>query len=136
MRKKVIFSVAILMLCVAAYAFYLYNKPHTSVEAITPAVTINATDLYEAFAQNEMAANKEYVDKVVLVKGKVSEVSHTDSTLTILLESNSIAGGVSCNILAKNTTAASIKNGQPISIKGRCSGYLADVMLADCVIEK
>src|SRR3954464_9760838 len=119
MRKKVIFSVAILMLCVAAYAYYLYSKPHTSVEAITPAVTISATDLYSAFAQNEMAANKIYVDKVVLVKGKVSEVSHTDSTLTILLESNNIAGGVSCNVLAKNTTAA-IKNGQPISIKGRC----------------
>jgi tRNA_anti-like len=136
MRKKVIFSIGILMLCIATYAFYLYSKPHTSVDAIAPAVTISATDLYSAFAQNEADANKKYIDKVILVKGTVSDVSRTDSTLTVLLESDNIAGGVSCNILAKNTTAAVLKSGQPVSIKGRCSGFLADVMLADCVVEK
>ena len=135
MRKKIFFSIGILMLCLAGYAFYLYNKPHTSVAAIAPSITINAADLYAAYAQNEPAANKQFLDKVVLVKGKVSDVSRTDSTLTVLLESNDIAGGVSCNIIAKNTTAASIKNGEPVSIKGRCTGYLADVMLADCIVE-
>jgi len=124
------------MLCVAAYAFYLYSKPHTSVAGVAPAVTINATDLYTAFAQNEVGADKKYLDKVILVKGTISDVSRTDSTLTVLLESNNIAGGVSCNILDRNNASAAIKNGQPISIKGRCTGYLADVMLTDCAIEK
>jgi len=124
------------MLCIAAYAFYLYNKPHTSVAAIAPAVTINASDLYSAFSQNEAEANKRFIDKVILVKGTISDVSHTDSTLTVLLESNNIAGGISCNILDKNTNVAVLKSSQPVSIKGRCSGFLADVMLADCVIEK
>src|SRR3954470_16201153 len=136
MRKRIFFSVGILMLCIAAYAFYLYSKPHTSVADVTPAFTITAPDLYAAFAQNEAAANKQFVDKVVLVKGTVSDVSRTDSTLNIILESNNIAGGVSCNILAKSTTEAAIKNGEPFSIKGRCTGFLADVMLADCAIEK
>jgi hypothetical protein len=136
MRKKIFFSIGILMLCIAAYAFYLYSKPHTSVAAIAPAVTLNASDLYAAFAQNEADANKKFIDKVILVKGTVGDVSRTDSTLTVQLESNNIAGGVSCNILDKNTTTLAIKNGQPVSIKGRCTGYLADVMLADCVLEK
>ncbi len=109
MRKKIIFSIGILMLCVAAYAFYLYSKPHTSVAGVAPSVTISATNLYAAFAQNEVNANKEYIDKVVLVKGTVSDVSRTDSTLTVLLESNNIAGGVSCNILDKNATTSSNK---------------------------
>lgn len=136
MRKKIFFSIGILMLCLAAYAFYLYSKPHTSVAAIAPAVTINATDLYAAYTQNEATANKQFLDKVLLVKGTVSDVARTDSTLTILLESNNIAGGVSCNVTAKNTTPANIKNGESVSIKGRCTGFLADVMLADCAIEK
>jgi len=124
------------MLCFVAYAFYLYNKPHTSVAAVTPAATISAADLYAAYIQSEAVANKQFLDKVLLVKGTVSDVSRTDSTLTILLESNDIAGGVSCNVTAKNTTPASISNGESISVKGRCTGFLADVMLADCVIEK
>jgi hypothetical protein len=136
MRKRIFFSIGILMLCIAAYALYLYSKPHTSVADVAPEVTINATDLYGAFAQNEAAANKQFVDKVVLVKGTVSDVSRTDSTLTVILESNNIAGGVSCNILTKNTSVTTIKSGEPVSIKGRCTGYLADVMLADCALEK
>jgi len=136
MRKKVIFSVGIVMLCVAAYAFYLYNKPHTSVADVAPAITIGAPELYAAFEQNEANANKQFIDKVILVKGTVSDVSRTDSTLTVLLESNNIAGGISCNILAKNTRADRIKKGEAVSIKGRCTGYLADVMLADCAIDK
>ncbi|TKK67674.1 hypothetical protein FC093_13055 [Ilyomonas limi] len=136
MRKKIFFSIGIFMLCLVAYAFYLYNKPHTSVAAMAPAITISAADLYAAYAQNEAAANQRFLDKVLLVKGTVSDVAHTDSTFTILLESNDIAGGVSCNVTAKNTTPASIKNGEPVSIKGRCTGFLADVMLADCAVEK
>lgn len=136
MKKKIFFSIGILMLCLAAYAFYLYNKPHTSVAAVVPAFTINAADLYAAFEQNETAANTKYVDKVVMVKGSISDVMRTDSTLTITLESNNIAGGVSCNISTKNTPQAFVKTGESISIKGRCTGYLADVMLTDCVVEK
>ena len=136
MRKKLFFSIGIVMLCVAIYAFYLYNKPHTGVADIAPAITLNAPELFAAYSQNEAAANKQFLDKVILVKGNVSDVERTDSTLTVLLESNDIAGGVSCNIITKNTTAASIKKGNSISIKGRCTGFLADVMLADCVIEK
>ena len=124
------------MLCLAAYALFLYNKPHTSVAGIAPAITISAADLYAAYAQNEAAANKQFLDKVILVKGAVSDVSRTDSTLTVMLESNSIAGGVSCNILGKNAGKEAIKTGDSISIKGRCTGYLADVMLADCAVEK
>lgn len=136
MRKKIFFSIGILMLCLVGYGIYLYNKPHTSVAALSPAVTISAANLYAAYAQNEAIANKQFLDKVILVKGTVSYLSRTDSTLTVLLESNNLAGGVSCNVIAKNSVAASLKNGEPISIKGKCTGYLADVMLADCVVEK
>ena len=124
------------MLCLAAYAFYLYNKPHTSVAAIAPAFTITAADLYAAYAQNEDSANKRFLNKVVLVKGNIDDVARTDSTLTIILQSNDIAGGISCNVLTKKGAAEAVNKGAPITIKGRCTGYLADVTLTDCAIEK
>ena len=103
---------------------------------IAPAFTMSATDLFAAYTQNEAEANKKYLDKVVLVKGAIDDVSRTDSTLTILLQSNDIAGGVSCNITDKNELTTDAKKGNNISIKGRCTGFLADVTLADCTIEK
>lgn len=136
MRKKLLFSIGILMLCLVAYALYMYNKPHTSVAAVTPAVTINAADLYTAYSQNEAAANKQYLDKVLLVKGTISDVTHTGNALTIMLESNDITGGVSCNISDAGTAKQSVEKGKPIYIKGRCTGFLADVTLVDCVIEQ
>lgn len=136
MRKKIFFSVGIVILCLAAYGFYLYTKPHTSVADVAPAYRIPATDLYAAYSQNEAEANKKYLDKVLLVTGTVDEVSRTDSTLTILLQSNDIAGGVSCNVTNNKEIATDIKKNTSISIKGRCSGFLADVSLADCAIEK
>jgi len=136
MRKKIFFSIGILMLCIATYGFYLYTKPHTSVADVAPAYTVSAADLYAAYAQNEAEANKKYLDKVLLVNGTVDDVSRTDSTLTILLQSNDIAGGVSCNVTNKEEISTDIKKNMSISIKGRCSGFLADVTLADCAIEK
>ncbi len=136
MRKKALFSVGILLLCLAAYGFYLYNKPHTSVAAVSPAFTVNAADLYAAYRQNETTADKEFLDKIVQVKGTVKEVSGTDSTLTILLDSHDTGGGVSCSIASPQPALPGIKIGQFLTVKGRCSGFLADVSLVDCVVEK
>lgn len=136
MRKKVFFSIGILLLCLAAYAFYLYNKPHMDVSSIAPAFTISAAELYAAYEQNEKGANKKFLDKILLVQGTINDVSKTDSTLTVLLESNNVMGGVSCNIASSKMITINIKNGEHISIKGRCTGFLADVTLTDCVVER
>ncbi len=135
MRKKVVFFIGIIFLCVALYAMYLYNKPHTSVAAIAPAYNISAAELFAAYNSNEAAANQQFLAKVIQVKGNIRDIIRTDSTLTVMLESGDIAGGVSCNVITKDATAnKELTTGMPISIKGRCSGFLADVMLADCAI--
>lgn len=127
--------IGIALLAVALYSIYRYNQPTASVESLPADYRTSAVALYDAFANNEAAANAQYVDKVLLVSGVVEAVIRTDTTLIILLKSNSIAGGVSCNLPAGNAATASANSGDNLSIKGRCTGFLADVMLVDCVLE-
>lgn len=127
------FLVAALACGCISFALYLYNKPHKDVGDIQPQCTINAPDLFTTFLNNEQNANVQFLNKVVLVSGKISSISRNENAVIIFLESNSLFGQVSCDLSGKYTSM-SLKNGQPISIKGRCSGYLADVILTDCVI--
>lgn len=136
MRKKVFFSIGILMLCLVGYGVYLYKKPHADASALAADYTLNATALYADYEKDEAAADKKYLSKIIAVKGTISGVEKTDSTLTYSLQSDSPMGGINCSMASTNKQAATAKKGDAIIIKGRCTGFLADVALVDCVIEK
>ena len=134
MKKKVLFFIGILLLCLAGWGFYLYNKPRTGVEGKSTDITITATDLYKQYSDNETAANQKFLNKIISVTGIADEVNKTDSTYTILLKSDADMGGISCSLFDNKTAAVS--NGKSITVKGKCTGYLMDVALTDCIIEK
>ena len=135
MRRRMIISIAIVLLLLVAWGFYLYNKPHTDVSNIPASVSISAQELYHQFEQDETSANKKYLDKVIEVKGVVNEVQQSDTTLNILLSGGNGMGGINCSIAEKNPSGNIHKN-EMMTIKGRCTGFLLDVSLVDCVIEK
>ncbi len=135
MRKKVFFFIGIALLCLAGWGFYLYNKPRQGVGDIKPDVTIEAKNLYNQYSENEEAANKKFLNKVIAVTGTTTEVNKTDSTYLIQLQGNDM-GGISCNVFTRNNSNLQIQKGETITIKGRCTGFLMDVALTDCVIEK
>jgi hypothetical protein len=117
-------------------ALYLYNKPHSDVSAIKPAFSFNAGDLYGEYRADETAANKKLVDKVIEVRGMVSDLRQTDSTADIQLETGDPEGTISCGFLLTGHKQMSLPaKGSSVTIKGRCTGFLADVNLVDCVIE-
>jgi len=135
-KKKTLFAGILLCLIAgAAWGYYLYQKPRASLTDIKAAYTISASELYNAFEQNEQQANQKYLGKVLAVTGTVDGVQTTDSTASIQLASGNDMGGINCS-LAKS---ANQKNrmpvkGQTIQLKGRCTGYLMDVNLTDVVI--
>ncbi len=135
MRKKIFFFTGIVLLCAAGWALYLYYKPHGSVGNLKPDVEIAAGDLYNQFLQNEAAATERYLNKIVLVNGRVNTVVSTDTTVNILLQQPGDMGGVSCSLFPSKDKGANLEAGVEVSIKGRCTGYLMDVVLADCVLE-
>lgn len=134
MKKNLLFFIGVLLLIMAGWGYYLYNKPRIGVEDKRPDITIAATDLYNQYNSNETAANDNYLNKIISVSGIPDEVNRTDSTYTILLKGDTDMGGVSCSLFDNKTPA--ITKGKLVTIKGKCAGFLMDVALTDCVIEK
>jgi len=128
-------SVIILIICVAV-GWYIYNKPHQGVADIKPDVRITAADLYNDFQHDESLANKKYLNKVIEVTGAVSEVQNVNGSQIILISSGGDMGGISCQLANdENNKKVDIKKSATITVKGKCSGFLMDVNLVDCVLK-
>ena len=133
MKKKIIYTILILVLGFGGYIYYRVSKPRPGLSDATPAVTISATELYRQYQSNETTAESQFLDKVIEVTGTIADIEATDSTLSLELK-GSEAGGVNCSIAGGNKIN-SFKNNDTVTLKGRCSGFLMDVTLTDCVIE-
>ncbi len=134
MRKKILFFIGIVLLCLAGWGIFLYNKPHKDVSSTKTDVAIDATLLYKRYSENEAIADKQFLNKIISVTGRVDDISRTDSTCIVLLKQVNETGGISCNLFAPASTR--IQQGNQLTIKGRCTGFLMDVALTDCIIEQ
>ncbi len=134
MRKKLVFFIGIVLLCLISWGFFLYNKPHVGVGNAKPDVTMLADDLYKQYNENETTANQKFLNKVIAVTGTVDEVNTSNNAFVILLKKADDMGGVSCNLFTN--TNANIQQGKTVTIKGRCTGFLMDVALTDCVVQQ
>jgi hypothetical protein len=136
MRKKVLFLAAgIVLLCFAAWAWYAYQKPHRDARDISPSANVSAADLFNAYQSNEAEADKQYTGKVLSIKGTVNAVQKDSTTVNIILSAGDKApGGINCSFYNAQSLKVPAVN-SPITIKGRCTGFLLDVNVVDCVIE-
>ncbi|GGH79536.1 hypothetical protein HNQ91_005070 [Filimonas zeae] len=132
-KKQLIIAGAVLCLLAAAWGFYLYNKPRSGVNALQADTSITADSLYSHFAGNEQQANQLFGNKVVEVSGVVALVQPGQQGASVILAAkNDMGGGINCS-LASGQQADNLLVGQPVKIKGRCTGYLMDVNLVDAV---
>jgi hypothetical protein len=136
MRKIYFFGIGLLLICLAAWGLYTVYKPHRNVEGEDAAATLTATSLYNEFAKNESEANKKWTGKVLEVKGIISSVTESGNYISLNLAATA-DGGVNCSVLKKDLPADHTFNkGDSISVKGKCTGFLMDVNMVDCIITK
>ena len=138
MKKKYVLLVVInvVVLSGVSVALYLYNKPHADVSGMTPELRVSAMDLYKAFQKDETAANRQFGDKVIAVTGAIAAEDVTDSTASLQLTTNDPAGSVNCAFVGGKKEKGSLPaRGSVVTVKGRCTGFLQDVNLVDCVVE-
>jgi len=135
-KRQTILSLVILCLLVAvAWGLYLYNKPHTSAGGKSTDETITADSLYANYAANEAVADKRFMNKILEVKGAVQDVTMGNHKPTVMLATGQ-AGGINCEMAMDSAAVfASVHKNMQVTIKGKCSGYLMDVNLVDCVIK-
>ena len=136
MNKKNIFIAMLIIGITGVFVAYkMYNKPHVNVAETKAGISITADKILNDFSSDETAANTTYLGKIIEVKGKVSKTKTVKEKGIIILKTNDDFGGVSCHLSEAATKKMSnIKEGQSISLKGICTGYLMDVIFVKCEI--
>jgi hypothetical protein len=100
-----------------------------------PDFIMDAKDLTEAFKINEAEANDLYLDKVISVSGIVESISQDSMEITVYLKEKDAVSGVICSF-DRDTDVSVIMEGNRVQIKGKCTGYLLDVILNKCSIDQ
>lgn len=120
----------------AGWAYHLYVKPHQSVSGATTDFIISADSLYRQYQADERTANQKYLGKVIEVSGRLAEIEHSGASEIWILSPQAGGGGINCQLFGGTKVDPEPRSGDSITVKGRCTGFLMDVNLADCVLRK
>jgi hypothetical protein len=115
--------------------YKIYNKPHINVAEEATDIALTASMLLIDFSKDETKANAKYLDKIIAVKGVVTNIAEEGKKRAITLQASDDFGSVICYLVEdESMNRAAIKKGQAIVLKGICTGFLMDVILVKCVI--
>lgn len=135
MIKKIIIGALVAIVLAAGggyyYAFvYMKNKKFDMVNAEATATT--AVELVKAFQADEAGSNAKYLDKVLQITGTVASTGTTQTgEKTVTLASEDPFAGVMATI--DSTAAAEVAEGQSVTLKGFCKGFLSDVVITNAI---
>ena len=133
--KNIIIGTLLLGLVGAFVAYKMYNKPHVSVANSKSEISLTADKILNDFSLDEKLSNLKYLGKIIEVKGVISEINIEKEKGIITLETNDDFGSILCHLSEETTKRMSVlQEGQVITVKGICTGYLMDVILVKCEI--
>ncbi|MFT4644466.1 MAG: hypothetical protein ACI8ZX_000869 [Planctomycetota bacterium] len=134
MKKKLIVLVALGILMALVFGYTQYNKPHRNIAEEKADFSISANELFDEFDADEKKANAKYLDKVIEVTGSIIDIENNlEGNSVIMLEAeNAMIGGVLCTL----NPGEELKADSEVTLKCRCTGFLADVVLTECSVLK
>jgi hypothetical protein len=147
MLKKVLLAILVIAVGAAVVGYYLFNKKHFSVEAAEPVAKITAAALHQSFTADSAVAKNKFIgdeanQKVIQVNGKVSDIKTDQQGNSVVLLTTATDGAfINCTMEGK---ADNVNAGNPVVIKGICTGYNfdadmgipGDVILTRCYLIK
>ena len=134
MLKKIIIGVLVLGLLGGGFAYMQFNKEHRDIAAEEASIKVASMDLFQAYVDDEVAANATYLDKVVEVTGVITEVSTEAGAEMIVLQTSDDFFGVNVYFDDANSLTG-LASGNSIRIKGHCTGGdEMGVVMAHCSV--
>lgn len=136
MRKWIKYVLVIGLICLVTgsiIAYRMFNKPHRDV-GTEQGVQLSAQKLYDAFRNNEEAANKQYLDKAIEMTGEVGDVSNNQDGHTVVnFKTQDPMVMINCTF---KINPGPLKPGQTITFKGICTGYIpnANVVINEGIL--
>jgi hypothetical protein len=132
--KIALFFVSFIALSGILAALYMYNLKATDMSKAKPDFIISASALQKAFDDDEIAASKKYINKIVEVIGTIASVKPGENnTLSISLVTGNDLSSVICTFAAI-ADHSKFRTGDEIILRGECSGFLMDVLLNNCAV--
>jgi Cu/Ag efflux protein CusF len=133
--KKILVIVLLVIVAAGLYGLYLYQKKPLDTHQHVADYELSAIDLTREFNADEARASSKFADKIVSVTGVAKEVER--KSLTVFLKGSDQLTMVSCSFyVADSSQLAGIHEGDIISVKGKCTGKLSDVVLNNCTLLK
>ncbi len=135
--KKILVAIFLVSTLAIAIGLYFFNLKPKDIRTEDAQYEITANQLVKEFSDDESMADKKYVDKVIIVNGIISDIKITDKESSMSLQSDDPMAGVTCSFYtdeAKNLKGLTI--GNPVKVKGKCTGKLMDVVLNNCSLVK
>ena len=130
---KRLLIIILLSVSLGLIAYYNWNRKTTSLQNANPEYSIASSQLFLTFEQDEVAANKQFLNKVLEVKGKVKEVhKESNGDYVITLEGSELFG-VICRMESGYKIDDPALTGKNLALKGLCTGMLMDVVMVQCV---
>lgn len=134
---KYIKYIALLLLLTIGFGLYIINQPKESLSGKNPDFVIQAGALLKEYETDEQAADKKFLDKIILVEGKINSINSDDTGIvTVFIDAGSPVSSISCQLSREESEKTSnFEKGTSVGIKGVCTGMLMDVVLVECVIK-
>ena len=115
------------------------SQSTSSPDATSPAVTVDANTLVQAYDDNEVAADATYKGKRLTVSGSVGQVGVDilGKKFITIKSTNSQFKWVQC-YFQKSAEGGllPLKRGSKVTVTGTCSGLVLNVLLEDCVFRQ
>jgi cytochrome c-type biogenesis protein CcmE len=135
MNKRTLLLLTLIAVAAGAFIGYrMYNEKPAGAGEKKAEVTLTAEELFQAFTADEVAAGKQYNDKVVQVSGTIREIAvDPNGPTNVYLETSDMLAAVACEF-APGSVPAGWKKGDKAVLKGFCAGFNMDVLLQRCSI--
>lgn len=135
-----LFFIACVLACGGAPTTNQPSSSPAASQAAAPAfeaIKITASQLSRDYEDNELAADKKYKDKTLVVTGKVSSINEVFGQTSVVLVGMDDLSRIVTGFFAddQKESLMKLKKGQTATIEGRCDGKMLGVNLKDCKLK-
>jgi hypothetical protein len=140
-RRTVFLVVAALVVLAVLYGLKEYFRTNKDLSGERAVAELAAFELVQAFENDSARSHRRYVEKVILVYGKIKAIQAEDNPVVLTLGEEGRMSSVQCSM---DSTYASVYKsfsvGKQVRLKGMCTGAISqdlfgtDVKLNRCVI--
>jgi hypothetical protein len=133
--KILLIVITIIAVLLAGAYLYIRYMPDKSIAKQAADFSLSASNLTKEYESNPTGSNYKFIDRVIMVKGIISEITtDQNNSAVFILRDSSSSTGVLCTLIENARKVKHYKIGDTVTIKGTCSGMLFEVVLNKCII--